>query len=523
MCSSIASNLLRAHALLSAILLLSLKASAADEPPTDWIDPATGHRILRLSTEPGTASLYFHQNAYTDAGKLFVTITEPRPARGAGAPGGATPQPADNAQPAGGQQPTDPSAPRGRGFVPVRTTMATIDLSTLGTAPPKIDKLEGGFLRGFIVGHKSGNVYYVRGETENQTRVDHLMSTNLQTHETREIGKLPFNVSSGLAINADETLIAGSYEESTDRSLQPQPQLADGKRQPPASGRAQANDQPGAGPPPPETTQGGLDATQINLRGFAGRERNLTARLNERRPMRLFTVNTKTGEVKTFNPSTDWLNHVQLSPTDPNLMMFCHEGTWELVDRIWTTHVDGTGAKLMHPRTMQNEIAGHEFFGFDGRSIWYDLQTPRSDKFWLASVNLDTGERLRYPIERGNWSVHYNQSHDGKLYAGDGGGPGSVANRTPLPENRPFETPQNGQWIFLFTPQPNEQETMKVGDETVKIGHFAAEKLVDLSKHNYELEPNLTFSPDNKWIIFRSNMHGPTHVYAVELAKHPGT
>jgi len=123
----------------------------------------------------------------------------------------------------------------------------------------------------------------------------------------------------------------------------------------------------------------------------------------------------------------------------------------------------------------------------------------------------------------GNWSVHYNQSHDGKLYAGDGGGPGSVANRTPFPESRPFDTPQNGQWIFLFTPQLGEPETMKVGDETVKIGHFAVEKLVDLSKHNYELEPNLTFSPDNKWIIFRSNMHGPTHVYAVEIAKHSKT
>ena len=42
---------------------------------------------------------------------------------------------------------------------------------------------------------------------------------------------------------------------------------------------------------------------------------------------------------------------------------------------------------------------------------------------------------------------------------------------------------------------------------------------MDLSKHNYSLEPNVTFTPDNRWIIFRSNMHGPTHTYAVEIAK----
>jgi oligogalacturonide lyase len=46
-----------------------------------------------------------------------------------------------------------------------------------------------------------------------------------------------------------------------------------------------------------------------------------------------------------------------------------------------------------------------------------------------------------------------------------------------------------------------------------------AEKLVNLAKHDYALEPNVSFTPDMKWIVFRSNMHGPTHVYAVEIAK----
>ena len=46
-----------------------------------------------------------------------------------------------------------------------------------------------------------------------------------------------------------------------------------------------------------------------------------------------------------------------------------------------------------------------------------------------------------------------------------------------------------------------------------------AERLVDLSHHDYSLEPNVTFTPDGKWLVFRSNMHGPTHGYAVELAR----
>ena len=83
----------------------------------------------------------------------------------------------------------------------------------------------------------------------------------------------------------------------------------------------------------------------------------------------------------------------------------------------------------------------------------------------------------------------------------------------------PLDGPGNGQWIYLFTPQKDKWETLKVGGEEIKIGKFEAEKLIDLAKHDYKLEPNATFTPDNKWIVFRSNMQGATHVYAVEIKK----
>ncbi|HTQ39699.1 MAG TPA: oligogalacturonate lyase family protein [Pirellulales bacterium] len=539
--------------------------AAIAEPPTDWIDPATGHRIIRLTREPDSASLYFHQNAYTDDGKLLVTVTPPRPAgsvrrplngpndpldggaeqhdRGIAPPADAANNPSgskstssDSKSAASGDSksasssdsksvssgdsksaPADGSAPtggrQGRGGFFRPTTLDAIDLSTLGVSPPKIDKLADGFLRGMVVGKKSGNVYYIRTQMEDGVRVDKVFATNMTTHETREIGKLPFRGGSGLAVNADETLLGGSYAVGGDLNTEEEGRQRSTEQRAAAPGDANSNaDMPRGGNADP-------DASQRQIRTFGSREQSIAERYAAHRPMKLFTMDIKTGETQTFHPSTDWLNHVQFSQTDPMLMMFCHEGPWHLVDRIWTIHPGSDEAKLMHPRTMPNEIAGHEFFGYDGKTVWYDLQTPRSDKFWLAGVNVDTGERLRYPLERSQWSVHYNQSHDGKLFAGDGGGPGSVANRTPLPDNKPLNPPGNGQWIYLFTPVAGEMDTMQVGGETVKIGKFKAEKLVDMSKHNYEFEPNLTFTPDNKWIVFRSNMHGPVHTYAVEIAK----
>ena len=61
------------------LFLISLaisQAALAQAPlPTEWIDPDTGHRVIRLSRDDGTQSLYFHQNAYTADGKKLIVTT----------------------------------------------------------------------------------------------------------------------------------------------------------------------------------------------------------------------------------------------------------------------------------------------------------------------------------------------------------------------------------------------------------------------------------------------------------------
>ena len=101
----------------------------------------------------------------------------------------------------------------------------------------------------------------------------------------------------------------------------------------------------------------------------------------------MVVTDIKTGAARKIHYSTEWLNHLQASPADPHRLLFCHEGAWHQVDRTWTIRTDGTELKLMHKRTMPYEIAGHEFFGYDGRWVWYDLQTPRSKEFWLAAIS----------------------------------------------------------------------------------------------------------------------------------------
>jgi len=89
------------------------------------------------------------------------------------------------------------------------------------------------------------------------------------------------------------------------------------------------------------------------------------------------------------------------------------------------------------------------------------------------------------------------------------------------PDGQRLDPPGNGQWIYLFRPVAvrNPAGVFPEQKDLIKTGYLKSERLVDLSKHNYQLEPNVTFTPDSRWIVFRSNMHGATHVYAVEVEK----
>jgi len=393
--------------LLSLILTVVL---FGQDVPKEWVDPETGHRVVRLSDEPGSSSFYFHQNGYTAKGDKLVFST--------------------------------------------RTGLSTYNFKT-----KKIEQIVEGRAGSVIVGPKTRKVFYFKGDAVYETDVD--------TKVTREIvrdGKL--RSGSGFALNADETMLGGSMI------------VGD----PPEEFRPPTPPVPGQPTPTP----------QARGDNYPGKGEMMERRLAAKIPMTLYTINVKNGAVKTFHQATDWLNHVQFSPTDPTLMMFCHEGPWHKVDRIWTIRTDGSDLKKIHTRTMDMEIAGHEFFSGDGKYIYYDLQTPKSQVFWLAGYEVKTGKMIKYSLTKREWSVHFNVSPDGKIFSGDGGGPNSVARG------------DNGQWIYLFKPEN---------------GKFVSERLVSLAKHDYTLEPNATFTPDGKWLVFRSNMHDATHVYAVEVKK----
>ena len=162
-------------------------------------------------------------------------------------------------------------------------------------------------------------------------------------------------------------------------------------------------------------------------------------------------------------------------------------------------------------RIMETELAGHEWWSGDGRTDLRRSAFPQGGVIgFLAGYNLDTHKHTWYHYEQNQSQIHFNLSPDGTIFCGDG---------SPRPNN---------QWIFLLHPlvTPNDQT---LGTDLIAGGVLNPEPLCSMGQtaihnaHNYRLEPNASFTPDGKYIIFRSNMFGPDYPFAVEVAKASGS
>ncbi|HJZ71497.1 MAG TPA: oligogalacturonate lyase family protein [Vicinamibacterales bacterium] len=412
------------------VLFAAVAAAAAilhlrvQEPPAAaWIDPDTGHRIVRLSDGAGGSTLYFHDNPFSPDGRTMIFNT-----------------------------------PNG---------IAAVDLDAIGTEHARARIVARG-VRGGYFARRSREIYYGGAGTP-------ITALDVDTGRTRVLTH-----ARGL-INANETLSViknaaaqdpdGTHPRPAQRPAVPQLQrMFPGKR---------------------------LEDLTPDQRYSVAKEDGLAARaLNPSLQSFVFT-HLATGELRETGFQYGDLNHLQFNPVDPQLLLYCHEGTWHELDRTWTIRADGSQMRLMHRRTMDMEINGHEWWSFDGRTVWFDLQTPRSEDFWLAGVNMATGRTTRYHLQRDWWGVHFNSSRDDTLFASDGGDPSQVAYAT------------NGMWINLLRVSPN--------DTVVR------ERLVNMSRHNYVtgrggVEPNAHITPDKKWVVFTGQFApGQRHVYAVSI------
>lgn len=210
------------------------------------------------------------------------------------------------------------------------------------------------------------------------------------------------------------------------------------------------------------------------LRGYVGFKETWEAR-----PLsRIVMVATDGSEAETVWEERTWIGHVNTSPTQPNLITFCHEGPWDKVDnRIWGFNLETHEAWMIRPRE-DGEAVGHEYWLLDGVHIGYHGRWPDGNSL-LGMIRYDNTDRVEFKFPHKTGHTH---SNDFSLIVGD-------------------------------------------GEDVVRLWRWNGEKLEGpralcihrSSFHIQQVHVHPRFSPDGSHVLFTTDASGYGNLYLVEI------
>ncbi|MFC3340837.1 oligogalacturonate lyase family protein [Paenibacillus abyssi] len=188
------------------------------------------------------------------------------------------------------------------------------------------------------------------------------------------------------------------------------------------------------------------------------------------------------GEAEAVFEDDCFITHINASPTIPNLITFCHEGPWHLVDqRIWGLNLDSGETWKIRPRKEPQEKVGHEYWYPDGETIGYHGFRENGAGFF-GKIKYDNTELEETEFSFVNWHAY---SHGFEKIVVDG--------RAPID-------------VLVVWEQ--------VGDA------FSAPKVLcehRCSFHSQKVHAHPRFSPDGSKLLFTSDKNGYGNLYLVDV------
>jgi oligogalacturonide lyase len=191
-----------------------------------------------------------------------------------------------------------------------------------------------------------------------------------------------------------------------------------------------------------------------------------------------------------------WISHSLIHPTLPNLVLFCHEGGSECVkQRMWTVDVDQKRARTAVPLYVQQpgDSCVHEYFtrkgevGFQYTIISEDGAREEFNAF--VRVDGTWIRQYRYPDRRPG---HIQSNSDNSLCVGD---------------SCYFNSKDNdgNEYLALMTH----------GNGVVNMKRLAYH---GSSWTTQESHPHPVFSPDDRYVMYNSDVAGKYNVYLADVS-----
>jgi oligogalacturonide lyase len=195
----------------------------------------------------------------------------------------------------------------------------------------------------------------------------------------------------------------------------------------------------------------------------------------------LIRYDTVAASAEALHGEAAWISHVAVNPVDPDEVVFCHEGPWLYVQRMWVVRSPSCRAVPLLVTRQGCEMAGHEYFTAQGRVMvqYAYVDPPYTGHRTACNIELwpDGSDERRYKLP-GKCPPHMQTAPSGQLHVADDCYTGD--SRQP---------PDPDAWIALLRHVEDRAE------------------LAPLCRHNthwktHNSHPHPVFTPDGRSVIF---------------------
>jgi oligogalacturonide lyase len=201
----------------------------------------------------------------------------------------------------------------------------------------------------------------------------------------------------------------------------------------------------------------------------------------QRRNSVIMRVNTSTGQPAAAWGDAAWISHVMIHPTQPDIILFCHEGGSHSPQRMWTVNMSVDRGRKAVPLYSQrpNEYCVHEYWTRGGE-VGYQYEVERDGKMehYNCCIRAD-GTWVRQYLLPGPRPGHIQSNTKNTLVVGD----------------RAFLSPEDkdgSKFMSLMTHSNGRAQVRRLCRHQPGPTQFS---------HGHPV-----FSLDDKWVLFNSRI-----------------
>lgn len=225
---------------------------------------------------------------------------------------------------------------------------------------------------------------------------------------------------------------------------------------------------------------------------------------------RIRYVDLATGRAETVIEQRCWLGHSQIRPHDPETIMYCHEGPYDVIDaRMWLVRRDGTGERCCREQP-SDLILTHEFWEPDGKHLAYVYrEMGGSGVEEIREIDPDTlEERTVMPCQT---FAHCICDHAGRFFVGDAQGdttPIHLQKEADIEARRASGEVLND---FLYLIDPHRREEVRLAYHGTS---WSARWGTPQDAH-----PHPCFTEDGRYVLFVTDRFGHPAIHRIDLAE----